>query len=411
MTVTAFSLPFDLYIGGTGADTARMGEITLTRQCPSPPTSGFISSVLRFTHYGSLPVTSGQEISISTGQGSYSRHFVTRIERRGNVVTVYAEDLCSRLDLPFDSSSYTTDRIHVPTLVSRIASDCGFSGTQNVPAMFIAREDLSNRTSREILTLISEYLCGVWCCTNDEKLRFTQLFDLTSTVSLTGEHTPLYLHTQNGPYDGMIAKNRETKEYHTAGNLTGDVLYLTAAMMTDTRAGELMTAFAGKSRRAFYLECLVCDDLTQGLTGIVQESTLISEKTVTRFAPLMTLSLRAKDITDPSAPPQEYREYLISQSLRRGEMYGATIMTEKGLCVLEKSTAQDVRDRGTYSFKEATGGVTDFEGAIMDSVMPESIERLSPTSRRITYNGVVYTLTYSDDGTRKTNITLTRAAT
>ena len=90
----------------------------------------------------------------------------------------------------------------------------------------------------------------------------------------------------------------------------------------------------------------------------------------------------------------------INQRIADNKTYGNTLISGSGGLKFTD------RDGNSYGFNTASGGVTEYDGAMMDSVMPDKIEKVSDTERRITYGGKTYSLTYDDDGTQKTNIKL-----
>ena len=115
-------------------------------------------------------------------------------------------------------------------------------------------------------------------------------------------------------------------------------------------------------------------------------------------------SLSAPVISESSSAYNNLLTRRINQRIAANKTYGNTLISGSGGLEFVD------RDGNSYGFNTASGGVTEYAGAMMDSVMPDKIEKITNSSgqaeRRITYGGKTYALTYDDDGTQKTNIKL-----
>lgn len=86
-------------------------------------------------------------------------------------------------------------------------------------------------------------------------------------------------------------------------------------------------------------------------------------------------------------------------------MKNNTVIDEDGIqFVFENKNG----DPEKYGFKTFAGGLAEFGGAMIDSIMPDSVETVSETDtevvQRILYGGKTYELTYTKDGNKKSNI-------
>ena len=95
----------------------------------------------------------------------------------------------------------------------------------------------------------------------------------------------------------------------------------------------------------------------------------------------------------------------LNQRYRIGDVKNNTVIDEDGIqFVFENKNG----DPEKYGFKTFAGGLAEFGGAMIDSIMPDSVETVSETDtevvQRILYGGKTYELTYTKDGNKKSNI-------
>ena len=95
----------------------------------------------------------------------------------------------------------------------------------------------------------------------------------------------------------------------------------------------------------------------------------------------------------------------LEQRYRMGDVKNNTVIDEDGIqFVFENKNGVNEK----YGFETFAGGLTAFGGAMLDSIMPDEIVTVSETDtaveQRIVYGGKTYTLKYTKDGTKKSNI-------
>ena len=116
-------------------------------------------------------------------------------------------------------------------------------------------------------------------------------------------------------------------------------------------------------------------------------------------------SLSAPVVSESSSAYHNLLTRQINQRIAANQIYGNTQISGSG--GLEFTD----REGNAYGFNTASGGVTEYDGAMMDTVMPDKIEKITNSSgqveRRITYGGKTYALTYKVEGDKKTEIKMT----
>lgn len=105
---------------------------------------------------------------------------------------------------------------------------------------------------------------------------------------------------------------------------------------------------------------------------------------------------------------EDMTEYLdrtnreIRQRYRLGDVYRNVKISDNGITyVLEDKVNNKTEE---YGFEITEGGITKFDGAMIDGVMPESVEKVSDTEQIISYGNKKYKLTYDVVSGKKTNI-------
>lgn len=403
-------MELDLSVGGISITSDRLKSLTITYAAEENTLfTGFVNGEMKIEIYGDMTFAPGGQVSISASSGitafSADNFRVSRIKRRGNTVIVTARDDMRELERNFDDSAFDEDEdTEASRAVQAIAAQCGFAGAANVPSCTLKYADIHGKTCREILRQLSCAYCGVWVCASGRYLTFVPY----GSYSFACEPSPdavFYIHSYR-QISGINAYDTETHTLHHKGS--GADITLRGRMLTDERAAGIMAQLSGKTVRSFYLQGQPC---INGVCGVVCISDgncdYYSAKTVIDIGAEIEFSAQFEDL---SADGEEYispMEYKAMDTVQPVTAYGSTIIDSKGLGVLEDDDDKELREKKAYYFEAAKGKVARFTGAVMDKVMPASVERISDTSRRIVYDGVAYLLTYTKNGTTKSNIRLT----
>ena len=385
-------------INGSRADNTYLTGAKLTRRADSIAVRGFVRSELILTFRGEIYAEPDDPVSISFDNTVFSVHYIDSITRQGDSVTINATDLMRNTDRCFQTE--IPEEIHTPSFVSAIARECGFTGAENVPDVCLCGTDVKGKTVRQILKDISEDACGVWYCTNSGALRFIHFCDSACMVS-SAQYSHVYLHSVYGPFTGVRAQNRLSGKIYTSG--TGGVRSVVSVAgrgFTTERTRALASSLAGKRIQSFYCGHIELDEATEGITSfLLGENVYTACVTEIYFGAVMYARAYTKDIS--STPRDE-----VLDMLRESRLYGSAVIDTDGIAITEETEDVDIRLRAKHGFSAVADGVTTFDGAVIDGVMPTLIEHISATSERIVYGGSSYILSYDEHGGRKTNIRL-----
>ena len=142
-----------------------------------------------------------------------------------------------------------------------------------------------------------------------------------------------------------------------------------------------------------------------GSVIVGDESYKVTNISINLCADGAVASLSAPVVSESSSAYNNLLSRQINQRIAANKIYGNTQISGSGGLEFVDSGGD------TYGFKTFAGGVAQFAGAMMDSVMPDKIEKITNSSgqveRRITYGGKTYALTYKVEGDKKTEIKLT----
>ena len=115
-------------------------------------------------------------------------------------------------------------------------------------------------------------------------------------------------------------------------------------------------------------------------------------------------SLSAPVVSECSSAYNNLLTRQINQRIAANKTYGNTLISgSSGLKFTD-------RDGNSYGFNTASGGVTEYDGAMMDKTMPDNITVVKNTDTGaevlFSYSGKKYRLTYDKNGDVKSNIKL-----
>lgn len=385
---------------------------------------GIVSSELIVTFRTSLSFEPNAPVILRVS-GAYSMqfstHYISRISRKGDKLTIHAFDLMRRLENPFDDSIYNEsgEPFTASLVLENLARQCGFSDFADLPAgvQTLRYSDIHGKKCREILGEISRYGVGAWYCSNDERLRFVPFLSALNGIQAQPQRTAaVYLHSKKGPFRSVYAENTVSGEVYSAGSSPSDYRYalkLAGKLITRERTTQIMSSVAGKSYQAFYCAHIGLTDAPEGITGFYSDEYpdgLISCHTTVRFgAGEIYAEAKAADICEDEWDYTDLTGYELRKKVERFREYGSTVMTDKGIGILSDTASNDPTARLTYFFSSAADAVTAFDGAIIDKTMPDAIESLSDTMKKFVYGDSVYILSFDrDENGKMTNIQLTK---
>ncbi|MGN1089186.1 MAG: hypothetical protein ACI4Q6_02190, partial [Huintestinicola sp.] len=417
---TAFSAPeYNLLIGGSVIDASDIISMEMIKRTEDIPVQGFVTSELVIKLGGSHQFLPNAEIlfSVRPNDGmtfSFAPHFISRIHRNGAVMTIHAFDRMRMTEKPFDDSDFdpSDEPYDAYRIFGAIAAQCGFAQVTSPPVGFTKfySSDIRGKRIRQILEKAAAFGAGVWYCTNDDKLCFTQF--MSPSVGIYADElrrSPIYIHGQKGPINGVSIMNTSTGKTYSAGTSgnSSSVLRLIGGLFTQAQANDLFSRLSGKMWRSFACRHLEVSSPPQGLTAFYTEDYpdgLIADNLKIHFGGRsFCINASAADICEDEWLYTDVMGYNVMRRIEEQKLYGSTVITDRGLGIVSDTETEDIRQRSTYYFSTAQNGVSCFDGAMLDKQMPTTITKTGDTSREINYGGKRYTLNWVKDGDVKKN--------
>ncbi|WP_432649474.1 hypothetical protein [Huintestinicola sp.] len=419
---TVFSLnDYNVTIGGITVNGRDIASIKLIRQSENMPVKGIVSSELIMTVRTAETFYPNAAVDLTVSGAadmSFCPHFISSIKRRGGLVTVRAFDRMRMTENDFRDSSYKeADEPYITSQVlGDIADQCGFKpcslSFSAVPRLYY--KDIHGKKIREILNHLSENGVGVWYCSDEEELKFTPFPAASGSVGVnTADSAPLFIHSEKGPFTAVYAKNSATGEVFSAGSGSDhrNMLKLSGKLFDDKLTGAAMSLIAQKVWRSFYCAHASISAAPCGLTEFVFGDAfgLISVRTEICFgAAAVFAKAETADICEDESDYTDLVGYELRKRIEADRKYGSTVLTQKGVG-FTSSTGTDLGEADISFFSAIGDKVTEFDGAMLDGVMPDIISAVSDTATKFVYGNTAYILSYdeNEDGS-KNNIRLTK---
>lgn len=416
---TVFRPPV-ITIGGNVITADRIQFARLIRTAENMPIKGIVQSELIVALKTDLTVEPNALVTVKTGgedQLEFSEHFISRISRRGGLLEIHAMDRMRVTENDFDDSLYNrSNEPYVLSLVlADLASQCGFAGFGggNFCTDKIYFEELHGKKCREILAHIAENTVGAFYCSNDNRLKFTPFLSASCSIGMEDSRSEkMYLHSEKGPFTAVYCKNTVTNEVYGAGQSDSfrNVLKISGRLMDKTRVTAVLGAVAQKSYRSFSCGRIAITGAPEGLTEFIftgHESGLISARTVVHFTGKGAYAeARAADICEDESDYTDLTGYELRKRIEEGRKYGCTVMTERGIGFVEEG--DELRAGSGRFFSALSDRITQFDGVMFDGIMPEYVQSVSDTVKKIKYGGSVYVLSFKSEGGKKTDITFAK---
>lgn len=284
----------------------------------------------------------------------------------------------------------------VSAVLANIKSICGFTeiaagdiiGTKITKC---PKDKVFGRTAKEILSDLAEAACGCF---------FVQGGVLTFLTFASGASSALFSADKYSSIEygltkvcGSVIMTDGSRTYASGGDTDAyHTMKISSVYASEELAGAVIGAIQNKSYRAWSCKALVSAYPAPG-AGITFGETVL----VTNFCRMKITDYGLyAEMGRNSVQENEYDP--LADRVQIGEVNGSTKMTRQGIKFVNENSKTE------YGFEITEGGITKFDGAMIDGVMPESVEKVSDTEQIISYGNKKYKLTYDVVSGKKTNI-------
>lgn len=417
---TAFSI--GISIGGM--DIPHFNNVQISYSADGTGTKGVISQQLSFNvpsaEYGSTQglFPYGSEVIVSCGLSLPKFYVYSRKPNGVNVSLVcYDRAMFTANKLTLSEDNFGEDGyIPVSSVMDNIKAVCGFSyiGTGDIIGSVITRmhkDNVLNKPAKTVLSELAEASAGCFFVQENNSLAFFPFASGSISAEFPVEKYEKVCYGLSVSCGSVILRNGD-KVYSSGGDsgAFGTMSIDTVYASVDLLSG-LAAAYMGKTYTAWKCGNALVEHYPAPGAGIKFGDS--SDALVCNFCKMKITSsgffasMGRNDVSE-SEYISEYSRAL-SDRVKIGETNGNTKVSRDGIKLVYINENDGKSEE--HGFKTFAGGLAEFGGALLDSVMPDEIVTVSETDtaveQRIVYGGKTYTLKYTKDGTKKSNITFT----
>ena len=392
-----------------------ISSVTVSKSLSGIGLGGIVTQQISAVIYADHTFNDGDKITV-VGFDGLPDFFIDGQNLAENSVSITAYDRCRKLSQPFDYSSLSdgTDEngeevyadISALALAEKVAAQCGFFGASNTAELFVGNLSADfykgNSCNGIIENLASASGCFA-CCDNSNKLRFQTIGSGYSSASAA--HNSKIITYPKKTISRLVISGDKSEIYDIGSGSAENILELSNSLMTKTMAENLASKILPFEYVPVSFNAVLTGNVDPyGMIAVGDDFYTVTNISVSLCADGAVANVSAPVLSGSSTAYNNLLTRKINQRIAANKIYGNTQISGSGGLEFVDSGGD------TYGFTTFAGGVAQFAGAMMDSVMPDKIEKVTSSSgeteRRITYGGKTYALTYNSDGDTKTNIKL-----
>ncbi|MBQ7782401.1 MAG: hypothetical protein IJ368_00365 [Oscillospiraceae bacterium] len=314
----------------------------------------------------------------------------------------------------FDSDGY----IPISSVMEKIIAVCGFSGYSDGSGMIGSiitkahKDDIVGQSCRTVLDDLSRACAGCWTVqsdTGDEVSGILTLIPLGNSsmgaIFTAEKHETVYIGGQR-TFSQISVSNGSN--IFSAG--TTSTAYGLLAIETSYASNEVAAALYNRLHDYSYTawECgKMLTDIIPVPSSLVtmgaHSNMYINHCNISLVSTGVYATVGRNAVTEDELAYHNRTMRELMQRYRIGDLMGNTKISKNGLKIVFKDKVNNKTEE--YGFTSTESGVTYYDGTIIDKTMPDFIETVSDTIKRIGYGNSVYRLSYEfDENGRKTNI-------
>ena len=367
------------------------------------------------TVYTDFPFNADDSVTV-VGFSGLPEFYVDGQSLGENSVSITAYDRCRKLSQPFDYSSLQNgvdkngDPVFITAsadpIIEMIAKQCGFSvayGTGELLVTELSPDTYKGTSCNSIMeNLASASGCFV-CCDSGNALRLQKIGNgISSTVALENSKVIKY---PNKEFLRLVVSGDKSEIYDIGSGSVKNIHEISNSLITESIAENLAAKILPFEYVPVNFNAVLNGNVDPyGTVTVGNNNYTVTNISINLCADGAVASLSTPVISESSSAYNNLLTRQINQRISANKVYGNTQISGSG-------GLEFVADDGVYGFTAFAGGLAQFAGAMMDTVMPDKIEKITNSSgqveRRITYGGKTYALTYKVEGDKKTEIKMT----
>ena len=393
-----------------------ISSITISKSLSGIGNGGIVTQQLSAAVYADYSFNAGESVTV-VGFDGLPAFYIDGESRTEDTVNITAYDRCRKLSQPFDYSSLKDggkvdengepvySDISASGLAEKIAAQCGFSGASNTGDILIgtvSSDVYKGAACNSILENFASASGCFICCGTDNTLRFQRIGSGYSSASAV-DNSAVIVYPEKS-FSRLIVSGDKSEFYDLGSGSAENIMEISNSLISQNVASALASRLFENGSFVYQpvsLNAVISGNIDPyGSVIVGEESYKVTNISINLCADGAVASLSAPVISESSSAYNNLLTRHINQRIAANKIYGNTQISGSGGLKFTD------RDGNSYGFNTASGGITEYDGAMMDKTMPDKIEKISDTERRITYGGKTYALTYKVEGGTKKDIKL-----
>ena len=318
-------------------------------------------------------------------------------------VTCYDRTIFSDIATGITEDDMTDGSMSTDALITRLENElgCSIAVGDIIPAIpKVSKDKIIGKKIREIISGLAEAACGYFAIVSDVLTFIPFLYEGVLHSSVEALRYSNIVYGLSKPVTGITLTDGSRvfssgTALDPAANLDINTVYASSELM-----GMLVSAYEGKTYRAWGCSHVLINDypppggvFSFGETELTANYLRLK---ITRFG--LYASCGCNSVPADGFSSRTVRE--LNERVKIGEVNGSTKITRDGIKLVyinENARSSGGSEAEEYGFTVDKGGIAQFAGAMMDKVMPDKIERISGTSRKVYYSDKAFLLSWELD--------------
>lgn len=391
-----------------------ISAITISKSLSGIGNGGIVTQQISATVYADHSFNGGDSV-IVVGFDGLPTFYIDGENRTEDTVSITAYDKCRKLSQPFDYTSLKDgdkvddngDPVYIDiaasVLAEKIAGQCGFSGALNTGDILIGTVSSDVYKGAACNSIIENFAsasgCFV-CCGTDDTLRFQRIGSGYSSASAV-DNSAVIVYPEKS-FSRLIVSGDKSEFYDYGSGSAENIMEISNSLISQSVASALASRLFENGAFIYQpvsLNAVISGNIDPyGAVIVDDESYTVTNISINLCADGAVASLSAPVVSECSSAYNNLLTRQINQRIAANKVYGNTQISGSGGLEFVDG------DGGTYGFKTSSGGISEYDGALMDSVMPVKVKTVSNTGGKveklISYANKSYSLKYnkSDDG-------------
>ena len=351
-------------------------------------------------------------------------YYISKRSVDNHICHFVAYDIMSKIDMPFDASGFETyferghDTVDCDMVMNAIKGQCGFksvgySDSFGIEDINFTREQLSDKTCRQLMETVAAAMCGCWTAFGDDgrSVRLNCFGTSPASVTTVQDYAEINLQGKQKITRLVVTDSESGKVSESFTGEYGTVFAVETPF--PSAAKKAWRRVQDKLYTAWSCEKAILTDITPDIPAFTMMTFGERELLATSF----TISVDSTGVyfsggSDPQDEEQwryeDYTQRQLNERVQIGKTVGNTQVNRDGICFVNKNKASSTRSVSDepesgfekYGFNVGEKGVTVYDGDMVSAGIFESAEKIDDNTVIITYPDFKIKYTKVPDGNK-----------